>query len=62
MNDETNVEELEFDPSAMDAEQAAAWREVAREAVHGGIQLGKFYMLYLFLRLGYELLMAWIAL
>lgn len=60
MNDETNVEELEFDPSAMDAEQAAAWREVAREAVRGGIQLGKLYLFYLFLRFFFDVLAFWL--
>lgn len=59
MNEENAVEEV---AGISSDEQSAAWREVAREAVSGAIQLGKLYMFYLFLRLGYELAMAWMAL
>lgn len=54
--EEPTVEELTFEPSALDAEQSAAWREVAREAVRGGIQLGKLYLFYLFLRFLFDVL------
>lgn len=58
---EPTVEEVQFDPSALDAEQSAAWRDVVWKIASNAIQLGWAFWVYLLLRFGYDLLRAWLA-
>mgnify|MGYP003436064643 FL=1 len=58
MNEEANVEELEYTPN-MD-EQSAAWREVVREAVRGLTGLGWGYLFYLTAKMLIDLFLAFV--
>lgn len=64
MNEDQNVEEVEGDVNAMDAEQSAAWREVVRDTAGQVIALTRMYLLYLYLylylKLGYEIVVRWL--